>query len=142
MTVNVVDPLIAPDVAVMSVVPAATLVARPLAAIVAVAGVPDVHVTLAVRFWVLPFVYVPVAVNCCVCPATIEGEAGVTAIDTNDGAVTVNVVDPLITPDVAVMSVVPATRLVASPLAAIVAVAGVPDVHVTLAVRFWVLPFE
>jgi hypothetical protein len=37
-----------------------------------------------------------VAVNCCVLPAAIEGFAGVTAIDTSKGAVTVSVVEPLI----------------------------------------------
>ena len=31
------------------------------------------------------------AVNCCCCPAAIEGLAGVTAIDTSIGAVTVSV---------------------------------------------------
>ena len=103
VTVSVVDPLIAPDVAVISVVPAARLEARPLAAIVAVAGVPDVHVTLAVRVCVLPVVYVPVAVNCRVCPAAIDGAAGVTAIDTSAGAVTVTVPKLEMEPIVAVI---------------------------------------
>ena len=41
------------------------------------------------------------AVNCCVPPTTIEPLAGVTAIDTNVGAVTVSPVEPLIALEVA-----------------------------------------
>ena len=54
VTVSVVLPLIPPVAAEMTVVPAATLVARPCEPaaleIVAVAGVADVQVTVAVRF--------------------------------------------------------------------------------------------
>ena len=49
----------------------------------------------------------PVAVNCCVDPLGTDGFAGVTAIETNVGAVTVRVVEPEIVPDVAVMVAVP-----------------------------------
>ena len=93
--------------------------------IVAVAAVPDDHVALAVRFCVLLLVYVPVAVKACVVPRAIDGRLGVTAIDTSAGAVTVSVVEPLTAPTVAVISVVPCATLVATPPAAIVAVAGV-----------------
>jgi hypothetical protein len=63
-------------------VPAATPVASPVAApIVAKAVFDDFHATLVVMFFVELSLYVPVAVNCCVFPATMEGEAGVTAID-------------------------------------------------------------
>ena len=41
------------------------------------------------------------AVNCCCWPAAIEGLAGVTAIDTSTGAVTVRAVEPLMEPEVA-----------------------------------------
>lgn len=64
MTVNVAEPLIVPEVAVMVAVPCATLVAKPDALIVATEGLDDVHVT--VRFCIVPSLYVPVAVNCCV----------------------------------------------------------------------------
>ena len=60
--------------------------------------------------------YVPVAVNCSVVPNGSVGIAGVTAIDTSTAAVTVTVAEPLIvdplTPDVAVILVLPS----ASPL--------------------------
>ena len=48
-------------------------------------------------------------------PATIDGVAGVTAMDTTVGAVTVNAVDPEIPPEVAVIVAVPAATAVASP---------------------------
>jgi hypothetical protein len=67
---------------VICVVPAATPVANPVAApIVANAVFDDFQATLVVMFFVELSVYVPIAVNCCVFPATIEGDAGVTAID-------------------------------------------------------------
>jgi len=72
-----------PNVAVMLVVPLATPVASPPeAVIVAVAGVPDAHVTVAVISAVELSLYVPVAVNCCVAPTfKFAGVAGVTAIE-------------------------------------------------------------
>jgi len=55
VTVNVVEPDTAErtNLAVIVVVPAATPVARPLALIVAVAGVAEVQLTDAVRFCVV-----------------------------------------------------------------------------------------
>jgi hypothetical protein len=44
---------------------------------------------------------VPVAVNCCFVPFAIEGFAGVTAMDTSVGDVTVRVVEPLTPPEAA-----------------------------------------
>src|SRR6202012_1386763 len=46
-----------------------------------VADVPEDQVTEVVRFCVLLSLNVPVAVNCCVAPFAIDGDAGVTAID-------------------------------------------------------------
>ena len=68
VTVSIVLPLIAPLVAEMTVVPAATLVARPAAPaafeIVAVAAVAETQVAVAVRFCVVPTLKLPVATNC------------------------------------------------------------------------------
>ena len=50
---------------------------------------------------------VPVAVNCCVCPVAIDGFAGVTAIDCNVAAVTVNIVEPVTPLNVALIVDVP-----------------------------------
>jgi hypothetical protein len=83
-----------PCVAVICVVPAATPVANPVAApIVANAVFDDFQVTLVVMFFVELSLYVPIAVNCCVFPATIEGDAGVTATDfsVTPAAVTVSI---------------------------------------------------
>jgi hypothetical protein len=65
---------------------------------------------------------------------------GVTAIDTSAAPVAVSTVDPCIEPDVAVIVVVPLdATTVATPPVVIVATPGVPDDHVTDAVRFCVL---
>jgi hypothetical protein len=72
---------------------------------------------------VLPSVKVPVAVNCCVVPAGIEGMAGVTEIDTSVACVTVRVVVPTIEPDVAVTLALPIATLDATPVLLTVAIA-------------------
>jgi hypothetical protein len=80
---------------------------------------------------VLLSVYVPVAVNCLVCPFAIDGFAGVTAIDTSVAAVTVSVSAGLVTPfSDAVICDVPTPIPVASPAELIVATPGVPEFHV------------
>jgi hypothetical protein len=81
VTVRVVEPFTVPEAALMDEVPTAAPVARPAAVIVAVAVFDELHVAVLVRFWVVPSLNVPVAVNCCVVPFTTEGFAGVTAID-------------------------------------------------------------
>src|ERR1019366_2589416 len=139
VTVNTVEPLIAPEVALIVLVPTATPLARPPAVMVAVVVVPDAQVTEAVRFCVLLSLYVPVAVNCCVAPLAIEGFAGVTAIDCSVAGVTVNTVEPLIAPEVALIVLVPTATPLARPPAAMVATVVVPDAQVTEAVRFCVL---
>ena len=113
VTVNVVEPLIAPQVAWIVVCPTPTLLARPEAFIVATPEADELQVAVLVRFCVLPSLYVPVAVNCCVLPAVTEGLAGATAIETNAGAVTVSVVEPLIPLRVALIVEVPFPRLFA-----------------------------
>jgi hypothetical protein len=70
----------------------------------------------------------------------MEGAAGVTAIDCNVAAVTVNTSAGEVTPfSEAVMLLVPTATPVAKPPLVIVALAGVADVHVTEDVRFWVV---
>jgi len=103
VTVRVVEPLMAPEAALIVLVPAATPVASPPALIVATLVVCEVHVTVLVKFCVELSENVPVAVNCSVALFAIDGFAGVTAIDTSVGAaaVTVRVVEPLIAPEAA-----------------------------------------
>jgi hypothetical protein len=139
-TVSVVLPTTVPEVAEMVVVPVATAVARPPAAMVAVAVLDDAQVAEAVRFCVVPSVYVPVAVNCCVSPFATLGFAGVTAMDVSAAAATVSVVLPVMLPEVAEIVVVPVATAVARPPTAMVAVAVLDDAQVTVPVRFWVEP--
>jgi len=54
VTVNVAEPLIVPEVAVIVAVPCATLVAKPLPLMVAIEVAEEVHVAVLVRVWVLP----------------------------------------------------------------------------------------
>jgi hypothetical protein len=85
----------------MVVDPVPTALASPAVLTVATAAAEELHVAVLVRFCVLPSVYVPVAVNCCVLPLTTDGFTGVTAIDTSVAAVTVSVVLPETVPEVA-----------------------------------------
>src|SRR5271163_3222622 len=140
VTVSNVEPEIDNDVAVIVEVPTPAPEAKPTALIVAVAVVPEDQVTLDVRFCVEPSLNVPVAVNCCVAPLVIDGFAGVTAIDCSVAAVTVRSVEPEIDDDVAVIVEVPTPAPLASPAALIVAVEVVPELHVTVPVRFCVVP--
>src|SRR5262249_34246892 len=89
---------------------------------------------------VVPSLKVPVALNCFVPPTVTVGFGGVTAIDWSTTAVTVSVVEPETAPLVALIVLVPAFTAVASPVALIAAVAGVPDVHVTVLVKSCVVP--
>ncbi len=88
----------------------------------------------------LPSVYVPVAVNCSGIPAATEGSAGVTAMETSAGAVTVRVVEPETEPEVAEINEVPSLSVEAIPVALMVAVAVVAEAQVTEFVKFCVLP--
>ena len=105
LTVNVVEPEIELEVAVMVLDPVARLVARPwlpeLLLIVAIVVELELQLTVVVRFCVEPSVKVPVAVNCWVVPDGIEGIAGVTAIETRAAMLTVSTVEPLMEPELA-----------------------------------------
>ena len=71
-TVSVVDPFTLPRVALIVVEPEPTLVARPfepaVLLIVATPVADELQVTVVVMFCVLLSEYVPVAVNCWLCP--------------------------------------------------------------------------
>ena len=73
---------------------------------------------------------------CCVpVPATIEAVAGVTVMLIMVGAVTVRAALPDVVPDIAFTVDVPAATALASPLALMVAVAGLLLDHETVAVQ-------
>jgi 1,4-dihydroxy-2-naphthoyl-CoA synthase len=115
-------------------------VANPPAVIVATVVVCEVHVAVLVKFCVELSEKVPVAVNCSVVPFTIEGLAGVTAIDTSVGvvALTVRVVEPLTPPEAACILLVPAATPVANPPTVIFATPVVCELQVTELVKFCV----
>src|SRR6202022_2685257 len=139
VTVSSVEPVMLPLVAEISDVPALTVVAKPVALIVATLVVADAHTALPSTCVVLSL-NVPVAVNCCVVPLAIDGFAGVTAIDRNVAAVTVNWGEPLFPPDVAVIVVVPGATLLTIPELLMVATAALDELHVTVFIRFRVAP--
>ena len=116
VTVNVAEPLIVPEVAVIVADPGAMVVAKPLPLMVAIEVAEDVQVAVPVRFLVVPLLYVPVAVNCCVFPTASEGAAGVTAMEVNTAAETVRVAVPLILEEVAVIVTVPGATPFANPV--------------------------
>jgi hypothetical protein len=144
VTVSPVDPLTVPEVALTVAVPLPTLCPSPVLLIVAVVGVSEDHVAVAVRSCMLPSVYVPVAVNCCVVPIAIVGVAGLSAIDTSAAPVTVSVVDPLTPLPLAVMLALPTPAPLATPGAGppvlIVLTPGVSELHSTVLLMFCVLP--
>jgi len=72
--------------ALMVVVPAASVVARPEALIVATDGLLEVQVTPSVTSWVegwLALPYVPTATNCTVWPAVTDGASGLTCMESS-----------------------------------------------------------
>jgi hypothetical protein len=79
-------------------------------------------------------------VNCCVWPAAADVFVGVTAIEVNTAAVTVNVADPVIVPEVAVMVAVPWATPVAKALMLTVAIEVADEAQVAVLVRVCVVP--
>jgi len=75
-----------------------------------------------------------------VLPTPIEAVLGVTTIELSIAGVTVNVADPLIVPEVAVMLADPCATPVASPAALTVANEVAEDVHETELVMFCEAP--
>lgn len=118
------------------VVPVAIVEARPVPETVATAGALEVQVAVEVRFWVVPSVYVPVAVNCLVRPLATDGLAGVTATETNNAGVTLKVVEAVTVPEVARIMELPVALAVARPVVLIDATVPVSEAQVTAFVRF------
>jgi hypothetical protein len=138
-TVKVVEPLTAPSVAEMVVVPVARLPTKPRLFMVAVAGLEEPQRTESVRSSVLVSLKVPVAVNCFVVPTAMLEFAGVTAIETNVALLTLSEAVPVTEPETALIVADPGPTDVARPEALTVAVPGSDDVHVT-DVKSCVLP--
>ena len=103
----------------------------------------DVHAERFDTSCVVPSEKLPVAVNCCWVPTSMDGLPGVTVIELSDAFVTVNVDVPDTLPEVAVIVVVPPATPKARPFVPlvllIVATAAADELHVTEVVRFCVL---
>lgn len=114
VTVRLPDPVTVPDLARMTVLPLPVLAAIPLLPgvllTVATLGADELQWTELVRFWAVPSVKVPSAVNAWFNPKGIAAVAGLTAIETTEAGVTVSSVDPPIPPSVAVIVAVPVAR--------------------------------
>src|SRR4029077_6657168 len=120
VTASSVEPVMLPLVAEIVEVPVPTLVAKPVALIVATVAVAEAHTALLSTCVELSL-NVPVAVNCCVAPLLIDGFAGVTEMDTSVGGFTVSSVEPVMLPLVAEIVEVPTPTAVPKPVALIVA---------------------
>jgi hypothetical protein len=138
VTVSTVEPVMLPLLAEIEEVPIPTPVAKPVPFIVATEVAAEAHVAVLLRSCVELSLNVPVAVNCCVVPLAIDGFAGVTAMETSVGGVTVSVVEPVTPFSVAEIEEVPVATAVARPPVLMVATEVVADAHITLLVRFCV----
>lgn len=143
-TVSEVEPVTEPRVAEMVVGPAVTPVTTPLASIVATAVADETHVTSAVKSRLLPSVYLPVAVNCCVVFTGIDDAAGETLIELKLTAATVTsrLANPWIVPDFAVIVTVPLITPVAIPFELMLAIAESEELQTTEPVMSLLLPSE
>ena len=146
VTVRVVLAEIAPEVALMVAVPAATAVARPLLLTVATDVLDELQVTCVVTSRLVPSEYTPEAANCRVTPTGMLGLTGVTDMEDRVAEVTVRVVLPEIVPEVtvmvAVMVAVPGATVVARPLLLTVATDGLEELQVTCVVISKLVPSE
>ena len=119
LTVKVVEALTEPDAASIVVAPTLEVEAKPFdpgaLLIVATPVADELHVTVLVRFCMLPSLYVCVAVNCCVVPKAIEGFVGAMVNDTSAGGPTVTVVEPHTEPAQALTVAEPAAAASAVP---------------------------
>jgi hypothetical protein len=132
-------PAMPEDEAVMVADPRAEAVANPVAVMVTAPPLL-LQVTELVRSCVVPLLYVPVAVNCCVPPWVTVMSEGLSASETSVAGVTVKVADPVMEDELAVIVAEPAATPVAKPVPAIVAIVGAEEVQRAEAVRSCVVP--
>ena len=132
MTLIFVKPTMLLDVAWMLVVPTLRPVASPVESIVATSCTVEAHVTCDVISCVVPSVYLPVALNCCVTPPEDKltvGFVGVIEIDCSGAVCTVSVAVPLTVPELAVMVTAPAAIPFTNPVVLMVAEVFGDDDH-------------
>ena len=142
---RVVLPGIPPEVAVIVVVPAATVVTKPLLLTVATEGSDELQAACEVKSWIVPSENVPVAANCCVACRGMLELAGVIEMEDKVAEVTVRDVLPEVFPKVAAMVTVPGVTPVARPALnplLTVAIEVLDELQVTCEVISWVVPSE
>src|SRR5215472_14091658 len=148
VTVSTVDPLIEPSVALMVVVPAATVLATPwdpaALEIVAAAVLDEAQVTCVVRSCVVWSVKVPVALKASGSGSGRLGIVGVTEMEARVAGVTVRVACPEVVPSVAEIVVLPAASALARPsdpaALEMVATPVIEEAQTTCVERSWVEP--
>ena len=136
LTVRGAEPVTPLKVAVMLAVPGLTATAVGAEAIVATAVLSEFHVTSSVMFWTLPSLNRPAALKSKVVATAMLCDAGVTLMDTIVAFVTVNGVDPVTEPRVAVTVVVPALSPLDSPVLMIWSTEVSDDAQSTCRVKF------
>jgi hypothetical protein len=113
---------------------------------IAVDAADELQVTTEVKSCVLPSLKVPVAVNCCVAPRTTVGVGGFIAIETSVTGLTTSVADPLTDPELTLIVVVPAPKVLASPavtaVSLMVATEAAVELQCPLRVRLCDVPSE
>lgn len=144
VTVKEADGLVtARCLAVTAAVPAASVVTLPPESMPTRPAGFASQTTVLVRFAVDPFEYVPVARTRPVKPSATLVSAGVTAIETRTGGVTVKDAGGLVTLLREAVSVaVPVAIVVTVPLESMATTPGGVACHVARAVRFAIDPFE
>ena len=128
-----------PEVTLTVEVPGPTANAKPFWSIVSTLAELDCH-SAETSTCVLPSSKLPTAVNCCCVPAAIVTFVGVKVIVCRCAGTTVITEVSVKVPTVAVMVVVPAASVVASPLPSIVAALVFEDVQVTPVTKSWIEP--
>lgn len=144
VTVKFADAVTALELAVTTAAPTPVLVASPETLIVKTVVSLEVQVAVLVISCVVPSVYVPTTVNCCLVPSATDALPGETTSDTSAAGLTTRVLEPVTEPEVAEIMVCPVATLIAKPLDVgeplIVATVGTLEFHVAVPVMSCVVP--
>lgn len=140
VAVNSVDEEMPALIAVIVAVPAVWVCVNPRSGVGATSCADEFQVALAVRFWLVPSVKLPVAVNCCEAPAETVGFNGDIARETSWAGPTRATVVPVIPAEMAVSEEEPIAFVVAKPILEMVSTFGLDDFHVAIGVKSCVVP--
>jgi len=138
VTVAIAEPDLAPIVAVMVELPAATPVTNPDESTVANEVLAELHVAWLVTSLEVPSLYTPMADSCLLCPDAIVNANGETVIDTSEGAFTTTFPVPSTPPKYADTVTEPALIAVRRPWPFTTATVASEEYHVTWVVTDWV----